>query len=76
MGLDHSLRELETAIAGLQTGGPLLRLGVITAVDGGQVTIDGYTMAFMSVGVTPIVTRTAVYLRDGTAVVAIGMLAT
>ena len=67
--------ELAALIAGLPTGGPLLRTGTIASVGGATVVIDGVEMPFVDVGVTPAGGRTGVYFRQGTGAVCMGMLA-
>lgn len=73
--LEECLDDLGVLLSTLQSGGPVLRIGKITAVGSNTVTADGFSMPFLDVGVTPVVGRIVVYLRQGTATVGIGMLA-
>ena len=73
--MDECIDDIAATIAALQHGGPVLRLGVIQSVGGSTIQVDGFSMAFLVVGVTPVAGRIAAYLRQGTGAVAIGMLA-
>ena len=74
--MDECIAELAALISGLETGGPILRIGRIDVVTATTVTVAGFDCVFLDVGVTPVVGRTGVYLRQGTNAVLVGMLAT
>ena len=74
--VEECIDDIGTLIATLATGGPILRIGKITAVTATRITVDGFNMPYIDVGVTPVTGRVVAYLRQGTGAVGLGMLAT
>lgn len=74
--LDQCLGDLEKILNAIPDIGPILRFGTIGSAGGTTAVVAGQTMPYVDVGVTPVAGRTAAYVRTGTSVVCLGMLAT